>query len=322
MENRKISNGRLTVFAAVSVFFIGGELLTVGRDGVTEAIGSGLAFLIALLFIPAVTGATTSAFGQRSGERRSMRILSALFGILGAAAALFVALDTTVKFSGFASDVMLLRAPRLPVALLFLAFCTTLALKGGRTVRKFAFLSTIMVGACALLFILLSLPSLDPRSISFEGADIDTAHTVKAFVKKFAPISVAPIYFSLVGGESDGDERLTPSSAFIGILIGGFILTVCHLNVTLLLGSALAREESLPYSAAIGAISTGKLFMRVEGLSYAMYFFSMASRLSIAVGTIAALSKRFLPLKRAVLSEVGRDAGNDAQITENNGGIT
>lgn len=294
-------SGSVTVALSISAFLIGGELLTVGRESVSEAYSSGIAFLLALLILSAAASAARTVFEEHKNEKAPgifKRISVSIFSVLAAAASLFVVIETAMDFSGFAADVMLLRAPRLPVAIIFLIFCTFLASKGERAVRKFAFLSAVAVGACAALLILLSLPSLDIKDVTFDKGSIDVGYTVSSFVRKFAPVCIALVYFSLGCGEKKSCARLTPPAAFLGVLIGGAILTICHFNVTLLLGSALARGESIPYSSAVGALSTGKLFMRVEGLSYAMYFFSMSSRLSIAIGTLIALSKRFLPLRR------------------------
>lgn len=312
----------ITVALSIATFLIGGELLVVGSENAAESYSSGVAFIVAIALLSAAANAASAIFGSREADSKNgilRRVTVAVFGILAAAAAVFVTVDTASDFSSFAADVMLLRAPKLPVALLFLAFCVFLAFKGGKTVIKFAFLSAVTVGACALLLMLLSFPSLDLGGIEPQTASIDVEYTVAALIGKFAPVCVALVYFALECGAKkrpkisrrdaerspvDTDlnlknsaARLTPGMAAIGILTGGIILALCHFNVSLLLGSALPEHESFPYSAAIGAVSTGKLFMRVEGISYAMYFFSMSARASIAIGTLISLSKRFMPLK-------------------------
>lgn len=284
----------LTLSASVAAFLIGGELLSVGSEGASESYSSGVAFLIAIAFLSAATGAARSVFSRRD-RGALLRVSRYIFGILAAATALYVAIATTSEFSRFAAEVMLLRASALPVAVIFLVFCLFLSLKGRRTVRKFAFLTAIAVGIAAAVLMLLSLSSLEPGAVTLGSGAVDRRYTALAFVRKFAPVSVALVYLSL--GDGKGDRpRLTPRATAVGLLIGGAILTVCRYNVVLLLGDALSGAVRIPYSAAVSVISTGKLFMRVEGLSYAMYFFSMATRVSVSIGVLIALAREFLPL--------------------------
>lgn len=306
MDERKIkrhSEARrdgVTVALAVSAFLIGGELLTVGRESAAEANASGIAFALSLFALGAAASAADAVF--KTGSSKGAREIAAwIFGIFAAAASLFVLIDTAMDFSTFAADVMLLRAPRLPVALIFLAFCVYLASRGAKAVQKFALLSVAVLFLGAITTMILALPSLDATHFSVPMGSVDLGYTVVAFVKKFAPICVALIYFACRPSESRGERyeaNITPRDAFFGVLIGGAILTLCHLNVTLLLGNTLAQKQSIPYSAAASAVSAGKLFMRAEGLSYVMYFLAASVRASIAIGTIISLSKRFLVLKR------------------------
>ena len=292
----------IPIALAISLFLIGGELLTVGKESASDAYSSAVAFLVAILFLGAASPAARMIFcvpDIRRTESVAHRISLVVFGIFAVAASVYVALDTARDFSEFAVNVMLLRAPRLPVSLLFLGFCTYLASRGAETVKKYAFLSAVGVGACAVLLILLSLPVLDLDNFRFGGGTPDVERSVGAFVSKFAPICVALVFFGCEWGASGTQRaaRLSPRAAVIGLLVGGAILTVCHFNVALLLGGALAREQTYPYSVAVSAVSTGKLFMRTEGLSYVMYFLSMTTRAALAIGTVIAVLKKLLPLK-------------------------
>ena len=248
LEKGQKNNARprldVTVALSVAAFLIGGELLGVGGESAGDAYSSGIAFLIAIPFVFAATGAARAVFSNRD-DRIFAKVVRVIFAILSAAAAVFVSIDTAMKFSSFAASVMLLRAPRLPVALLFLGFCGFLASKGGNTVRKFAFLTTLSVGVCAIVMILLSIPSLSLRGMDGAVGEPTVKHTVTAFARKFAPICVALVYFSIESRPRTTDgfgsrgakyrpSRLTPITALVGVLIGGAILTVCHLNVTLL----------------------------------------------------------------------------------------
>ena len=304
---RKINFSLPSAFA-LALFLIGGEILSVGRESVSDAYSSGIAFIIAILFIGAAASASRSVFGE-DHPKPSKRITSAAFGILAAAAAIFVTIKSAMELSSFADEVMLLRAPTYLVVPLFLMFCVLLSSRGAGVVKKYAFISAvaIVVGAVALIF--LSLPSIDLRQIELSGGAPRSSSVAEAFVERFAPLCLPLVYLSCGRGRGSKDRKhdpISPLSASVGVLIGGAILTLVHFNVTLLLGSELAREVSFPYSAAMSAVSTGKLFMRMEGLSYLIYFLAATTRTSIALGTLGALSMRFLKLKRKSSSEVER----------------
>jgi amino acid transporter len=247
---------------------------------------------------------------------------------------------------------MLLAVPRWIVFLLFLAFCIFLATRGVRTVKKFALVAAVTVGASAILLVLMSIPLFDLENLSLGGAILpDPTATAEIFVRKFAPLGVALAYFGCevsarretnggnngTYGNDDGDEAakgnepskdnetdrnsetvrnrktapksevaqsskktpaLTPLSAILGALLGGAFLILCYFNVMLLLGGESARGEEYPYSLAVGAISAGKLFMRMEAVSYAMYFLASTLRASVAVGLIWEFFKRVLVIRR------------------------
>ena len=296
----KNKRGSVASALAVAVFLIGGELLAVGRESVSDAYSSGLALIVSLLFVGAAGAAAHSVFSRRSEHTSILQGATVwLFGILAAAAAVFVAIESILEFSDFAADVMLLRAPKYLVALTFLAFCAFLASKGGKTVTKYALLSAVLIAIETVALILLSLPAIDPSLVEIESGAPSVKATAGAFVKKFAPLCIPIVYLSCEDGRLRSKAlSLSPLAAILGIITGGAILTLCHFNVTLLLGSALARTLTFPYSAAMSAISTGKLFMRMEGISYVLYFLAASTRASVAIGTVITLSKRLLKVKK------------------------
>lgn len=297
-QNKARFSSELVISFSIALFLIGGELLDVGLGNAVEAYSSGIAFIIACLALSAAAPAARAVFGAAHiSEIKSIlrRITFIVFGILVVAAALFVALDTAKDFSDFAAKVMFLRAPASPIGILFLLFSAFLASRGEKTVKKFAMISLIAVLLSAVLLILLSLPTLDLRNLSFDAdATPNPNEVADIFVSKFASICVALVYF---GHECDAKKgsHLTSRAALIGVLLGGAILTVCYANVTLLLGGALANSEEFPYSVAVSAVSAGKLFMRMEGFSYVMYFLSMSVRAAICIGTIISILKCILP---------------------------
>lgn len=305
-KNKKIRPTAPHVALGIALFLIGGELLTVGIAERGEMYASGIAFLVACLLVGAAAPAASAIFGIkniRSAGTLPHKLAFVLFGTFASAAAVWVALSEATELTDFAERVMHLGTPRWMVFLLFLAFSAFVGARGVRTVKKFALVSFALVGAAVAVLLLMSIPLLERENLSLGGAErLDLGLAARIFVGRFAPLGVALAYFGFESGdgrgESKGAHSLTPLSATLGAVIGGALLILCYFNVTLLLGSELARGEEYPYSAAVGAISAGKLFMRMEALSYATYFLAAALRTSVAVGTVLEFFGRVLLLEK------------------------
>lgn len=291
----------------ISVFLIGGGLLEVGREDVGDILASGAALILACLLIGAAAPAANAVFREknvRDEKSVAKRISLFVFGIFASVAAIFVAVGTARDFSTLASNVLLLRAPSVLVLILFLLFCGYLASKGGEVIKKFAFISMLVLGSGAILLLLLSLPQLSPGNAApTDELRFDLSAVISRLLKVFIPVCVAVVFLAC---ERRQDEKLAiyPRCAVAGILIGSAVLSICRLNVLLLFGKDFAQTEALPYAAAVSTISAGKLFLRMEGLSYLMYFLSTAVRATVSIGTVAAILSKLLPrrAKKSVLA--------------------
>jgi hypothetical protein len=112
----------------------------------------------------------------------------------------------------------------------------------------------------------------------------------------FAPAVLAVVYISAMG------ERRARASLY-GTVIATFLLALCFLNVFLLLGS-LGNSEDYPYSIAVSTVTAGKLFVRMEGFSYIMYYAAGAVRVSVCISLVDLLYERMLKKKYAFMPYV------------------
>jgi hypothetical protein len=114
----------------------------------------------------------------------------------------------------------------------------------------------------------------------------------------FASSVLAVIYLSL--GESGKRSR----GAFLAVIFSSVILILCRLNVSLLLGDSLVLKVEYPYSEAVSTVSAGKLFARLEGWAYLMYYTAAATRVSVCLSLACRLFFMIFPFaerKRLVL---------------------
>ena len=70
------------------------------------------------------------------------------------------------------------------------------------------------------------------------------------------------------------------------------LLSVCFFNVMVLLGNYAAADR-YPYFSAAGAVSAGRLFLRIEGAAYFIYLAAGSVRGGVSVATAAALLTGF-----------------------------
>ena len=192
------------------------------------------------------------------------------------------------EFSGFVSSTMLPHLPNAAASALFLLFCSYLASAKAECIKKFALISAAVAAVCTLFLFALSFPDFKPerlsaladgwRSLTVEGV-------IAAFSSAFAPAVVAIVFLA-----ASGEGR--PSTGIWGVLISLLLLSLCYLNVLLLLGEGFGAAQPYPYFSAIGTVTAGKLFARMEGFAYAAYYASAAVRVSVCISLVT------LPLKK------------------------
>lgn len=271
--------------------------------------------------------ATDASLG--TGRIRLRRLCRDAFALLLAVAALVVALASVHEFTDFAANVMFLHMPIAAVAAAFLAFCAYLASCGLRTVEKFAFVAFLFVFLCAVCLFFFSFPQLDrERMIAQSAATLSVSSVFKAFVRIYLPGSVALAFLALsgtqkprkrseapgkvrrgggegrrpgIGGDASEKKSGWPCAGAVlyGVTGGTTLLLVCFLHVLLLFGNDFGGRQTYPYAAAVSTITAGKLFFRMEGFAYMMYFSACALRVALCISLLcllcARVAERYLP---------------------------
>ena len=83
---------------------------------------------------------------------------------------------------------------------------------------------------------------------------------------------------------------------YFGLLLGAAVMSVSFLNVLAVLGG-VTENLSYPYVTVTETVSVGRLYTRLEGFSYAVYFISALIKtsvlVSVALTAARALNKKF-----------------------------
>jgi hypothetical protein len=284
----------LNVFP-VALFAFGGRALTVGRGSPIDGIA---ASVLALAVMPAAawaSGFLPAVEGLREKKSIGGKMFYAIFVSFAAVAAFCIAAVSVKEFSAFASEVMFVRIPLWGVTAIFLGFCACLSAGGRDVIRKFSFASFLIVSAVVPILFFLSLPNFDTTDVSgllkFRG--ISAGGVASSIGGIFAPAVIAVIYLSATGRH--GQDRVKASEAALAVLLAALLLLVCFLNVNLLLGEYFGSTRDYPYSEAVSTVTAGKLFARMEGLAYVMYYAVSAVKISVSVAFICLLVNVLIP---------------------------
>ena len=299
--NKKIKRGALSWGFPVALFIFAGNMLTVGKGNFIELL---LAGTVGALALPVSAVAADALFEKEHGKGLN-KVIFAIFALVSAVAAIYVASLTVKDFSDFVGDVMLLKLPTWAVGIIFTALCSYLAARGCKTLKKFSFLAIVAVAISAIVLFTLAFESFEINrvyDVIRSARDISIDGVINTFSTVFAPAVIAVIYISATG-RGEGRSKASLFGAIIALLL----LALCFMNVFLLLGESFGGSEDYPYSTAVSTVTAGKLFARMEGFAYMMYYAGGAVRVSLCVALISLLSEkitgkkwRFLPYASGV----------------------
>ena len=284
--------GGLVKGLPVALFIFSGAMLTIGKVNFFELLISGALGAITLA-VSSVAARSALGNEKKRGAARGFFVVLALITVTSS---VYVAAISTREMIDFARDVMLLRGAGLVTGLVFVALCSYVASLDGGTVKKLSFIAALTVFASALFMFLLSLESFKLGRLAdllASAGEISIEGALRSFSIYLAPAVIAVIYISL--------EERASGAALLGGIAATFLLLLCFLNVLLLLGSLSALEEN-PYITAVSTVTAGKLFTRMEGFAYIMYYAAAFVRVSVCIalpcrlfGRIIKRKSRFLP---------------------------
>ena len=109
------------------------------------------------------------------------------------------------------------------------------------------------------------------------NADEALNATLPYLLKTAMPIVILPFYFRMVFEDNC-------KGACIGGITAGFVLfCICMLSSILLFSPALAGRLSYPYASAVSTVTVGKLFTRMDGFSYFVYFSAAVTKINVCL---------------------------------------
>ena len=257
--------------ALAAIFAFAGRVLSVGKGALAEVL---VASLIALLIIPL---AEMSARGIFCGKKTS--VLGVIFAFAVVIAAIYTAATTASEFSSFAAHSMLSGVSELLIKAVFLLLCAYIASLGESAVHKLSVITFAVAATVSVVLFAFSARSFDMSETKGILGGVSVSGVICELGNIFAPAVLALIYLS---GDAE-KTRLGSRGSLLSVISVSVLLFVCWLNVSLLFGESFAAALDYPYSEAVSTVTVGRLFARMEGWAYLMYYAASVLRATVCL---------------------------------------
>lgn len=217
-------------------------------------------------------------------------IISLLVGI----SALYGAFYSLYDYICFLSDVQL---PQSNIFLIFTAMLTVLIVftaSSDSAICKYCLLAAVInVSIITILFIggIKNFEISQPKSL-FEFSITTTVDTLKIFLRHFSSLAVVSMFVFFAKKET------TTKTLFWGTTIGFVLIALCLVQVIFTLGTS--APAIYPYIKAVGVISSGSLFTRLDGLVYWLFFSLALIKSTICLKVICLTVKQLLFKNRSL----------------------
>lgn len=287
-ENSFISHST----ALASLFILGNGVIIFPLKGANQY--TFLAFLVAsvlavLIYFPLIP-LINRVYGEKDKKIKPFK--KTLFLIIYSVTAL-LALRTGATafwdFSFFASDVLLKDYPNAIAVIIF--FITALFFVSCRKegFLKFCLLAFAVTGAVIAFFFFASLNNFD-----YENIVILNLPEFKEFYPQIKDYILNPVLsaFLILIYEVCSFKKALPKAIFWGFISGYTLLGLCILNSVLMFGAEFSAGLDFPYASAVSTVTIGRLFTRLDGFSYFVYFSSGIAKTVLCLRLVWEMLKR------------------------------
>ena len=255
-------------FALAALFVLGdGIVVLPSESGNRYTILSFLAvafFGIALYFFLCFVYSKFSSYEKNS---RVINIAEIFVLPVVAVFSLFVSSKTFSVFIWFVSKVVLKNVPLFIITVVFGGAVLYFAFKRQEIVLKFSLMSFVVVLFFITVFFLLSFSDYRLKNLSIEKSFSweDFTQSARTFLNPIFSCFLLPFYYRFA-------LKKSCFTAHLGVITGFLLLGVCILSSVLLFGTELSANLSFPHFSAVSTITVGRLYTRLDGFLYFIYF--------------------------------------------------
>ena len=247
----------------------------------------GVAFL--LFFVLSGVISKAYSFMPTSDTKPYKKVLLTGLYFVTAAVSLYYMVETFCDFSLFLSELVLKSFPLIMCFILFLAMIIFFVLAKNEAFLKFSVIAFLFTAAVIIFFFLASL-----KNYRIGNIFIFKLPELKPFIPQveeyltglILPVLLFMCFKALVFKE------VSKIYTFWGVLSGVVLLGLCILNSVLLFGTRFSGTLDYPYASAVSTVTIGRLFTRLDGFSYYVYFAAATVRINICTILIKSLFQK------------------------------
>ncbi len=244
----------------------------------------GLAFL--LFFVLTRLISKVYSFRPTADTKTYKKALLTILYFVSAAVALYYTVDTFYDFSLFVSELALKDFPIIVGFISFLAVAVFMNLCKNSAFYKFAVIAFLFTALVIIFFFLASLKNYRISNIFIFR--LPPLKALFAQTKEYFMGLILPVLLFLCFEASVFKD--TPKAyTFWGITSGSVLLGLCILNSVLLFGTRFSGALDYPYASAVSTVTIGRLFTRLDGFSYFVYFAAAITRITVCTILIKSL---------------------------------
>lgn len=273
------------IIAISALFVLGNGILSLpsrGADGFTF-----LAFLISLPLTLLIFWLASLIFTKISQTKSSSgafkKAVYIIFLISAGIFALFSGADTFKALTNFVSAVMLPETPLFLIVAVFLVAVIYFFFQKEKSILKFDLICGVLTTAAVIFFFVTASDRYDFRNIF-----IFRLPNVKELISQLKPylinpvvgVVVLPVFLKGVLRE----KKL--KSGIFGVIAGGIFLGLGILSSVLLFSPEIAGILQFPFSSTVSIVTVGRLFTRLDGFAYFVYFVCGLSKITVCIFSV------------------------------------
>lgn len=267
--------------AITAIFIMGNAVINLPVKNADEY--TFFSYLLTSLFSVAailiLTPLANWVFGE-DGENTGIlkKIVVFIFCFSAAVFAIFCAGDAFLDFGNFAKEILIASSEKGVIFLIFLAVSVFFVSRRQEDILKFALLGFWFCFLFILFFFFGAAENYDMRNIFiFSLPDLKTTFSQAKpyFLNPFLPTLLIPVYQAFVF------RKIRKTALVFGAVSGYVMLGLCVLGSLLLFGPELAGRLDYPYASAVSTVTVGRIFTRLDGFSYIIYFVSSLIKVTV-----------------------------------------
>ena len=299
MKNKTSFLSHSVAFSAL--FVLGDAVIILPLKGADEytflgfLAASVIGFLLYLLFLPLSSALFSNTIHTDPLFKKAFYII---FYILISLVSLFCAAKTFSNFIKFANSVILPEIPLFVITASFILAVIFFFLKGEKSILKFSLIAFAFILIAIIFFTFSTFKDFNFRNIfifSFPKPKKLYQSSLSYIKNPLCQSFFIPIFLNFHFGKKQNLKAIG------GFLCGICVLGVCLLTSLLLFGADFSGKLPFAYSSAISTVTVGRLFTRMDGFAYYIFFSCALVKISlyafILKGSLKRINLLFSTLK-------------------------